>query len=317
MATSLIRSRAMITRAIDRKSWREIRTAPCCRRTARSSPSAPTRTSRQAPESTGAGHRQRDPAAGLCQWAPPRRPDAGAAGLARHATRAVVRHAHGDPQPRSLSRHALFGLRDDRLRHHHGAAHSRLDAGHAARGRGIGRGDPRLRGFGMRVSYCYAVRDQNRLVYQADQEFVASLPEELQARCSAGSRASRSVSTRHWALQRSIRAPQQAPREDPARSGQPALVLRQGATELCDASKNMTRRCTCTCSRPPTRRNMPGGVATARRSIHRPLRHGEPRLTLGHGVWLNEKDIERMAEARAASATTARRTSACARASPR
>src|ERR1700684_2175733 len=34
--------------------------------------------------------------------------------------------------------------------------------------------------IGMRVSYCYAVRDQNRLVYQADQEFVAGLPPELQ-----------------------------------------------------------------------------------------------------------------------------------------
>src|SRR5215468_9869192 len=33
---------------------------------------------------------------------------------------------------------------------------------------------------GMRVSYCYAVRDQNRLVYQADEEFVRSLPAELQ-----------------------------------------------------------------------------------------------------------------------------------------
>src|ERR1700748_3366205 len=33
---------------------------------------------------------------------------------------------------------------------------------------------------GMRVSYCYAVRDQNRLVYQADDEFVASLPKPLQ-----------------------------------------------------------------------------------------------------------------------------------------
>ncbi len=31
----------------------------------------------------------------------------------------------------------------------------------------------------MRVSYCYAVRDQNRLVYQADEDFVASLPTEL------------------------------------------------------------------------------------------------------------------------------------------
>jgi cytosine/adenosine deaminase-related metal-dependent hydrolase len=34
--------------------------------------------------------------------------------------------------------------------------------------------------IGMRVSYCYAVRDQNRLVYQADDAFVASLPKELQ-----------------------------------------------------------------------------------------------------------------------------------------
>src|SRR3984957_19159364 len=34
--------------------------------------------------------------------------------------------------------------------------------------------------IGMRVSYCYTLRDQNRLVYQADDEFVASLPKDLQ-----------------------------------------------------------------------------------------------------------------------------------------
>jgi 5-methylthioadenosine/S-adenosylhomocysteine deaminase len=34
--------------------------------------------------------------------------------------------------------------------------------------------------IGMRVSYCYAVRDQNRLVYQADEEFTQNLPRELQ-----------------------------------------------------------------------------------------------------------------------------------------
>src|ERR1700720_4016717 len=32
---------------------------------------------------------------------------------------------------------------------------------------------------GMRVSYSYAVRDQNRLVYQRDEDFIASLPSEL------------------------------------------------------------------------------------------------------------------------------------------
>ncbi len=33
--------------------------------------------------------------------------------------------------------------------------------------------------IGMRVSYCFAVRDQNRLVYQDDEDFVASLPADL------------------------------------------------------------------------------------------------------------------------------------------
>jgi cytosine/adenosine deaminase-related metal-dependent hydrolase len=34
--------------------------------------------------------------------------------------------------------------------------------------------------IGMRVSYCYGLRDQNRLVYQPDTDFIASLPDELQ-----------------------------------------------------------------------------------------------------------------------------------------
>jgi hypothetical protein len=32
---------------------------------------------------------------------------------------------------------------------------------------------------GMRVSYSYAVRDQNRLVYQRDEDFIAGLPSDL------------------------------------------------------------------------------------------------------------------------------------------
>src|SRR3984957_20287482 len=35
------------------------------------------------------------------------------------------------------------------------------------------------RDIGMRVSYSHAVRNQNRLVYQADEEFVAGLPPDL------------------------------------------------------------------------------------------------------------------------------------------
>ncbi len=41
------------------------------------------------------------------------------------------------------------------------------------------------RDIGMRASYSMALRDQNRLVYEADQDFVARLPEELRPAASA------------------------------------------------------------------------------------------------------------------------------------
>ncbi|ASP20036.1 8-oxoguanine deaminase [Antarctobacter heliothermus] len=48
----------------------------------------------------------------------------------------------------------------------------------------LGRADEILSAYaeiGMRVSYSFALRDQNRLVYAADQDFVATLPEPLRA----------------------------------------------------------------------------------------------------------------------------------------
>lgn len=33
--------------------------------------------------------------------------------------------------------------------------------------------------IGMRVSYCYAVREQNRFVYEADQDFCKRLPPDV------------------------------------------------------------------------------------------------------------------------------------------
>lgn len=41
------------------------------------------------------------------------------------------------------------------------------------------------RSIGMRASYCYAVREQNRLVYEADEDFCARLPSELGAKLGA------------------------------------------------------------------------------------------------------------------------------------
>ena len=61
------------------------------------------------------------------------------------------------------------------VQHLHGRVPGKLDQ--------VDRGcDEAIRAYqdvGMRVSYSYAVRDQNRLVYQRDEDFVASLPSEL------------------------------------------------------------------------------------------------------------------------------------------
>src|SRR3954466_4670713 len=43
--------------------------------------------------------------------------------------------------------------------------------------------------IGMRVSYCYAVREQNRLVYEADEDFCARLPAPWNERLAAHLRA--------------------------------------------------------------------------------------------------------------------------------
>src|SRR6516164_6535786 len=92
----------------------------------------------------------------------------------------MVRHAHGRTQPQPLSRHALLRLRDDRFRGHDGAAPAWWLPGKLAE---VDRGaDEAIRAYedvGMRVSYSFAVRDQNRLVYQRDEDFVASLPSDL------------------------------------------------------------------------------------------------------------------------------------------
>ena len=95
--------------------------------------------------------------------------------------------------------------------------------------------------------------------------FVASLPPELQRADAALVRALQaSASTTPWRSSRRCMREhnRQEPGEDPARARQPALVLRQGADALSETLAEVPAcRCTCTCSRPHIRRNMPGGAA--------------------------------------------------------
>jgi 5-methylthioadenosine/S-adenosylhomocysteine deaminase len=154
--------------------------------------------------------------------------------------------------------------------------------------------------IGMRVSYCYAVRDQNRLVYEADEAFVARLPAELQepmrrwfARFKTGlddimglfdslygrHRDKRRVTIQlapanlHWCSDRALAALSEASRKYD-------VPMHMHLLETA-YQKEYARRL---------------GSGTALEYIDRFDMVG-PRLTLGHGVWLTETDIDRIADA--------------------
>jgi 5-methylthioadenosine/S-adenosylhomocysteine deaminase len=154
--------------------------------------------------------------------------------------------------------------------------------------------------IGMRVSYCYALRDQNRLVYQADEEFVASLPKELQepmkrhfARFKAGLDDTmglfRSLYEQHNAKSR-VKI-QLAPANLHWCSDK-ALTALSDASSKYNVPMHMHLVETAYQKEYAARR----GGCTALEYIDRFGMVNE-RLTLGHGVWLSESDIDRLADA--------------------
>jgi 5-methylthioadenosine/S-adenosylhomocysteine deaminase len=152
---------------------------------------------------------------------------------------------------------------------------------------------------GMRVSYCYAVREQNRLVYEDDRVFVASLPpalrgpmqgwfdrfrtslddmmamfESLHARY-AGARRTRvqlAPANLHWCSDAAL-----GRMADTARRHRVKLHMHLLETAY---QKEYARRRT-------------GGSAVAHLQRFGLL---GPDMTLGHGVWLSEADIDLLAQ---------------------
>ncbi|WP_420394037.1 amidohydrolase family protein [Acuticoccus sp.] len=152
---------------------------------------------------------------------------------------------------------------------------------------------------GMRMSYSFALRDQNRLVYMDDAEFVASLPQEL-----------RPPMERHFArfgmdvddfMGMFDALTQQHHNKDrvgielaPANlhwCSDAALERLADASERTDTPMHMHLLETQYQKEYARRR----GGGTAVEYIDRFKMLG-PRMTLGHGVWLSERDIERIAE---------------------
>ena len=154
--------------------------------------------------------------------------------------------------------------------------------------------------IGMRVSYCYGLRDQNRLVYQADEAFVASLPLELQE-----------PMRRHFA-----RFP---PSLDDTmglfrdllhqHAGKPRVKVQLAPANLhwcSDKALEMLAEASLTYGVPMHMHLLETayqkeyawrrGRCTALEYLDRFGMVNE-RLTLGHGVWLGESDIDRLADA--------------------
>jgi len=152
--------------------------------------------------------------------------------------------------------------------------------------------------IGMRVSYCYAVRDQNRLVYQSDQEFVAGLPRELQdpmkrwfERFKTGlDDAMGLFASLHRKHQNKRRVKIQLAPANLHWCSDKALETLSDASKKYDAPMHMHLVETAFQKEYAWRR----GGCTAVEYIDRFGMLG-PHMTLGHGVWLNEKDIDRLA----------------------
>jgi cytosine/adenosine deaminase-related metal-dependent hydrolase len=154
--------------------------------------------------------------------------------------------------------------------------------------------------IGMRVSYSFAVRDQNHLVYRDNADFLASLPAELQgpmqrwydrfrlslddyialfeslySRHHNNSRVKVQLAPAnlHWCSDEALRRLSDTSRKYNA-------PLHMHLLETAYQKEYARRR---------------GDGATAVEYIDRFGLLG-PHMTLGHGVWLNESDIRRIAE---------------------
>ena len=152
---------------------------------------------------------------------------------------------------------------------------------------------------GMRVSYSYAVRDQNRLVYQDDEEFVASLPPELRGPMQRWfDRFQIDARRRHRAVRRAFTAGTTNKRRVKIQLAPANLhwCSDEALTRLADASRKYDvplhmHLLETAYQKEYARRR---GGCTAVEYIDRFGLLG-PQMTLGHGVWLNETDIDRLA----------------------
>ena len=153
---------------------------------------------------------------------------------------------------------------------------------------------------GMRVSYCYAVREQNRLVYADDATFVASLPAPLRPPMQRWFERFRLSLDDMMALftqlhARHGRAPRTRIQLAPANlhwCSDAALLRLADTAESHDVRLHMHLLETVFQKEYASRRS---DGTTAVQHLHRLGLLG-PRMTIGHGTWLTEAEIALVAE---------------------
>jgi 5-methylthioadenosine/S-adenosylhomocysteine deaminase len=155
--------------------------------------------------------------------------------------------------------------------------------------------------IGMRVSYSYALRDQNRLVYEADAAFVKRLPPDLAADVAAWLQGQSIPLADHlgffvdlwerWNGQERIRI-QLAPANLHWCSDEALKALRDYAAKY-RVGMHMHLLETAYQKAYAQRRT---GTTAVRYLADLGLLG--PNMTLGHGVWVTAEDIERVAETR-------------------
>ncbi|MCI0545821.1 MAG: amidohydrolase family protein [Candidatus Rokubacteria bacterium] len=155
--------------------------------------------------------------------------------------------------------------------------------------------------IGMRVSYSYALRDQNRLVYEADQDFVRRLPPALAPEIASYLEAQAIPLTDHIGLFADLWERHERNTNARVRIQLAPANLHWCSDEALDAIGDAAARHRVgmhmhlveTAFQRVYARRRTGTTALRHLAAHGLL---GPALTLGHGTWLTEADIALTAE---------------------
>jgi cytosine/adenosine deaminase-related metal-dependent hydrolase len=181
------------------------------------------------------------------------------------------------------------------IQHLHNRVNGNLECVHAAANRLV----KAYQDVGMRVSYSYGLRDQNRAVYEPDDAFLKRLPADLRQD------AAELISAQGISLEENFELFEQLHGEH-RRSERVRIQLAPVNLHWCsDRALAMVRDCAAKYEVPlhmhilETRyqkeyaRRRCGGTAV---SYLRKLGLLGPNMTIGHGVWITEADIDLLAE---------------------